>query len=218
MRSMTAPGAPGRCPRCLILVAHCVCELVGEARDSQPQIFIVRHHWEAFKSTGTARLASLALSNLRLLDMAAEDPAPVRSALRELEGAWLLYPEGSAARAGSERPPARPRVLVVLDGTWRQTRKMLRRLPELSRLPRYSLADAPDARSRDRLREPPRAGARSTLESIADALAELDSPECGRRLLELHQGFVERTRLARGQRAAPSGHVAAQTASGRSPP
>jgi len=36
--------------------------------------------------------------------------------------------------------------------------------------------------------------------SIADALAELDSPECGQRLLELHQGFVEKTRLARGQR------------------
>jgi DTW domain-containing protein YfiP len=90
--------------------------------------------------------------------------------------------------------------LVVLDGTWRQTRKMLRRLPELSRFPRYSLATAVEAQTRDRLREPPRAGARSTLESIADALSALDSPECGQRLLELHGRFVERTRLARGQR------------------
>jgi DTW domain-containing protein len=200
MRSMTAPGAPGRCPRCMILVAHCVCELVGEARESQPQIVIVRHHWEAFKSTGTARVASLALSNLRLLDMTAEDPTPVRAVLRELEGAWLLYPDGSATPGESERPPLRPRVLVVLDGTWRQTRKMLRRLPELSRFPRYSLGPALQAQARDRLREPPRAGARSTLESIADALAELDSRECGQRLLTLHQSFVERTRLARGQR------------------
>ena len=199
---MTAPGAPGRCPRCLILVAHCICELVGQPSESQPQIVIVRHHWEAFKSTGTARLAGLALSNLRLLDMTAEDPAPVRAALRELEDAWLLYPDGSTTSVAAERPVPRPRALVVLDGTWRQTRKMLRRLPELSRLPRYSLGGGAEAQRRDRLREPPRAGARSTLESIADALAELDSPERGQRLLELHQGFVERTRLARGQRAA----------------
>lgn len=200
MRSMTAPGAPGRCPRCLILAAHCVCELVGSPHESQPQILIVRHHWEAFKSTGTARLASLALSNLRLLDMTAEDPAPVRAALRELDGAWLLYPDGSATTSEAEGRALRPRVLVVLDGTWRQTRKMLRRLPELSRFPRYSLGPAAESLERDRLREPPRAGARSTLESIADALAQLDSSECGQRLLALHQGFVERTRFARGQR------------------
>jgi DTW domain-containing protein YfiP len=184
----------------LILVAHCVCELVGPPHESQPQILIVRHHWEAFKSTGTARLASLALSNLRLLDMTAEDPAPVRAALRELEGAWLLYPDGSATPREPDGGAPRPRVLVVLDGTWRQTRKMLRRLPELSRFPRYSLGPVAESLGRDRLREPPRAGARSTLESIADALAELDSRECGQRLLALHQGFVERTRLARGQR------------------
>ncbi len=192
---MTAPGAPGRCPRCLILEAHCVCELIGAPQPSAPPVLIVRHHWEAFKSTGTARLASLALSNLRIVDMVAENPGPVRALLRELEDAWLLYPGGATVSAGRPRP--QPSALVVLDGTWRQTRKMLRRLPELSRLPRYSLAPAPDAR--DRLREPPREGARSTLESIADALGELDSSACGRRLLELHQLFVERTRRSRGQ-------------------
>src|SRR6187551_2022503 len=117
MRSFTPPGAPGRCPRCLLLVDYCLCEVVGAPRVSQPQILIVRHQWEAFKSTGTARLAGLALANLRLLDMAAENPEPVREQLRELEDAWLLYP--GHAEPAAERP--RPRTLVVLDGTWRQT-------------------------------------------------------------------------------------------------
>jgi DTW domain-containing protein YfiP len=184
----------------LILVAHCVCELIGAPRASEPQVLIVRHHWEAFKSTGTARLAGLALSNLRLIDMTAEDPSPVRAVLRELDDAWLLYPDGSSPARDDSGRPARPQVLVVLDGTWRQTRKMLRRLPELARFPRYSLGTAEPSSTRDRLREPPRAGARSTLESIADALTVLDSPACGERLLGIHQGFVARTRLARGQR------------------
>ncbi len=196
MRSMTAPGAPGRCPRCLLLIDFCVCELVGPARDSQPRVLIVRHAWEAFKSTGTARLAGLALANLRIVDMRAEHPEPVREALRELTDAWLLYPGGPDAPS---RGLARPETLVVLDGTWRQTRKMLRRLPELSRLPRFSLSATTTDEPRDRLREPPRPGARSTLESIADALSELDSRECGARLLQLHGAFVERTRRSRGQ-------------------
>lgn len=196
MRSFTAPGAPGRCPRCLVVTAFCACELVGPARPTSPRILIVRHQWEAFKSTGTARLASLALSNLTILDMAAENPGPVREALARLENAWLLYPGGPPSRGDGPSPET----LVVLDGTWRQTRKMLRRLPELSRLPRFSLGTEAPEMTRDRLREAPKPGARSTLESIGDALFVLDSPECGQRLLDLHQKFVARTRHARGQR------------------
>jgi len=196
MRSMTAPGAPGRCQRCLLLSAFCICDEIGAGRDSHPQVLIVRHHWEAFKSTGTARVAGLALSNLRIVDFVSEHPEPVRALLRDLDDAWLLYPGGPAP--GSEPPPP-PKTLVVLDGTWKQTRKMLRRLPELARMPRFTLsADTGDV-TRDRLREPPRPGARSTLESIADALSELDSAATGERLHQLHDSFVARTRRARGQ-------------------
>ncbi len=200
MRSFTPPGAPGRCPRCLLLVDYCLCELVGVASESRPAVLIVRHHWEAFKSTGTARLAGIALSNSSIIDMAAENPEPVRERLRDLEDAWLLYPGGAATTGDRDDQLPPPKTLLVLDGTWRQTRKMLRRLPELARFPRFSLApDAPFA-ERDRLREPPRPGARSTLESIAEALARLDSPAVGQRLLVLHREFVARTRHARGQR------------------
>jgi DTW domain-containing protein YfiP len=180
----------------LLLVDYCLCELIGVACESRPRILIVRHQWEAFKSTGTARLAALSLSNLSILDMAAENPEPVREQLRELQDAWLLYP--GHAEPAAARPP--PRWLVVLDGTWRQTRKMLRRLPELSRFPRFSLGPDSGAATRDRLREPPRPGALSTLESIAEALTQLESPAAGQRLLDLHEQFVARTRHARGQR------------------
>jgi len=172
-----------------------VCDRVGVARVSRPRVLVVRHTWEAFKSTGTARLAALALGNLRIVDMAAENPEPTRAQLRKLEDAWLLYPGPSSGPLGAERP----QTLIVLDGTWRQTRKMQRRLPELSRFPRFSLPELPQAVSRERLREAPRPGARSTLEAIADALALLDSPECGARLLELHRYFVEQTRRSRGK-------------------
>jgi DTW domain-containing protein YfiP len=195
MRSFTPPGAPGRCPRCLLLVAHCLCASIGTPEPSDPAVLIVRHHWEAWKSTGTARLAALALSNLRIIDMKAEEPEPVRAELATLEGAWVLYP----GKESSARLQGRPKTLIVIDGTWRQTRKMLRRLPELSHLPHFALEEDPHTLERDRLRQPPRPGARSTLESIADALRLLDSPERGQRLLDLHSQFVEQTRISRGQ-------------------
>ncbi|HKY36331.1 MAG TPA: DTW domain-containing protein [Polyangiaceae bacterium] len=198
MRSYTAAGAPGRCPRCLLLLDYCLCQEIGEARPNRPEILIVRHHWEAWKSTGTARLAALALSNARILDMAAEDPEPVRAELERLAGAWLLYP-GRETQARLAEPP---QTLIVLDGTWRQTQKMLRRLPQLSRLPRLGLESPP---RRPRLRTPPRAVARSTLESIADALGLLDSPALGQHLLALHDRFVQQTLRARGAAPSPSG-------------
>jgi len=154
---------------------------------------VIRHHWEARKTTGTARLAGLLLSNLRILDMT-EDPEPVRAELGLLTSAWFLYPGSEAP----ERLTPRPKTLVLLDGTWRQTRKMLRRLPELSSLPRFALPDSPAQLTRRRLREPPGIGARSTLESIADALSYLDTAELGQRLLEVHRRFVHQTLLARG--------------------
>lgn len=193
MRSFTAPGAPGRCGRCLLLSDFCLCAVIGPARPCSPEILIVRHQWEAWKSTGTARIAALALANARVVDMAAENPEPIRAELQKLTDAWLLYP----GRESQSRLATPPQTLVVLDGTWRQTRKMLRRLPELSRLPRFSLEREPTPRPR--LREPPRPGARSTLESIADALGVLDSPDLGAHLLELHDLFVQRTLEARGK-------------------
>lgn len=199
MRSYTAPGAPGRCPRCWLLAGFCLCAVIGAARPSQPEILIVRHRWEAWKSTGTARLAELSLSNLRIVDLVSENPEPVRAALRQLTDAWFLYP----GQESSTRLGARPKTLVVLDGTWRQSRKMLRRLPELSFLPRLCLDSAPLA-ARARLRESPRPGARSTLESIADALALLGSPEEGERLIALHEQFVRRTLAARGRTSGPA--------------
>jgi DTW domain-containing protein YfiP len=199
MRSFTTPGAPGRCQRCLLLLDFCLCSSLGEATPSLPRVLVVRHHWEAWKTTNTARVAGLALSNLRLLDMA-EDPEPVRAELRRLENAWFLYPGHGSGTAPAEPPST----LVVLDGTWRQTRKMLKRLPELASLPHFSLDDAAPGAARERLREPPRPGARSTLEAIADALRLLDSPACGERLLELHRLFVRQTLRSRGKKSSPA--------------
>ena len=79
--------------------------------------------------------------------------------------------------------------LVVLDGTWRKSRKMLQRNPLLQALPRLSLK--PLAPSRYSVRKAHQPHQRSTLEAACAALAQLESDsDKFSLLLAAFDGFV----------------------------
>ena len=79
--------------------------------------------------------------------------------------------------------------LVVLDGTWRKSRKMLQRNPLLQALPRLSLQ--PLAPSRYSVRKAHQPHQRSTLEAACAALAQLESDsDKFSPLLAAFDGFV----------------------------
>ena len=191
-RSFTFDGENGRCPTCLVLRTHCICGEVPRV-ETRTRVLVVRHQREGWKSTGTARIAGLALPNLRLLEYG-EDAQP---ALDELpgelgEGTALLFPS-------DEAPPvdlASVRRLVVLDGTWRQVRRMYQRLPALHGLPRLALPAK--AEKVLRLRESSLEEGRSTLEAIADALGLLEGAAVAGPLHALHARYVEQVFRARG--------------------
>jgi DTW domain-containing protein YfiP len=85
----------------------------------------------------------------------------------------LLYPETPGAPAAppdSLAPPAGLR-LVVLDATWRKSRKMLHLNPALQRLPRLALRGMPPSNFRIRKAHAP--DQLSTLEATAHALGQL---------------------------------------------
>jgi DTW domain-containing protein YfiP len=190
MRSRINPGLAGRCPRCWIRTTHCICAEVPRV-PTRTKFLVVRHPWETRKTTGTARVAELALEQCRCLELGA-DPTTTNRLLQGLEGAWLLYPDGTFS---AEHAPS-PEWLVVLDGTWAQTRRMLRRLTSLHGLPCWALPakSAPVLR----LRSPHHPEGRSTLEAIADALALLEGPSVAEPLRSLHQRYVEQVLRARG--------------------
>lgn len=189
VRSFTTAGAPGRCKRCLIGQAFCICGEVPTV-STRTEIIVVRHEREGWKSTGTARIAGLAMPNLRLVEYR-EDAEPARSELPSLvEGAHLLFPGDDA------RPWADVKRLVVLDGTWRQTRKMYGKLGSLHAVPKLSLP-AQTAKVL-RLRESTFEEGRSTLEAIAEAVALVEGAAVAGPLFSLHDLYVERVFRARG--------------------
>ena len=85
--------------------------------------------------------------------------------------------------------PDTPVRLVVLDATWRKSRKMLHRSPCLQGLPRLSL-DA-SVESAYTIRKAHKPGQCSTLEATCAALAQLQSDALRYApLLQAFQGFV----------------------------
>jgi tRNA-uridine aminocarboxypropyltransferase len=172
-----------KCPRCLLQQRVCLCADVP-AIATRTRIVIVRHHLERFRSSNSGRLAHLALTNSEIVEHGGSaGPAE----LADLDGAWLLYPEGEPLHAAPVPPPSQ---LVVLDATWSQARRMYRKLGVLRGLPLLRLPDedVPAAR----LRESPGPGRVSTIEAIARALRLLEGDEVALPLEKLFEVAVRR--------------------------
>jgi DTW domain-containing protein len=170
-----------RCPRCLLAVARCVCAEIPTVA-TRTRVLIVRHMMERHKPSNTARLAALAIPTCEVVDYGLAAGAP----LAFEPGAWLLYPGGETGTG------AAPRQLVVLDGSWPQTRRMAQRIPALRGLPRLSFPTRPAV---ERMRRAPLPEGMATLEAIARALEVLEGPEVARPLDALFAEVVRRSRM-----------------------
>jgi DTW domain-containing protein YfiP len=185
------------CAACLRPQRGCICHWITPVAH-QVEVLILQHPLEADNPKGTARLLQLSLARSRLLVGEVFDA-----------GAWqppgitrhniLLYPDLPSDRgAGLPLPPApAPDVLddpsqlrlIVLDGTWRKSRKLLYLNPPLQQLPRLSLHDLPA--SNYRIRRAHRPDQLSTLEAVCAALAQLEGDTVQLLpLLDAFDGFV----------------------------
>ena len=158
------------------------------------EVLILQHPLEVNQAKGSARLLHLSLAHSQLLvgEVFAVDPQPAR---RDI----LLYPDSPQDEAaGLIQPPpfdaamlqqpARIR-LVVLDGTWRKSRKMLFLNPWLQALPRLPLTGLPP--SGYLIRKAHKPDQLSTLEAVCAALAQLEADtEKYQPLLKAFDGFV----------------------------
>lgn len=128
---------------------------------------------ERLQAKGTAPLLRLGLQHCEVQAGEQFDPAALRSERHSL----LLYPAapGEAGLAAEPLPPPERLRLIVLDGTWRKSRKLLHQNPWLAALPRFSLQPAEPARY-GALRRAQRPGQLSTLEAALRALEQLEGP------------------------------------------
>lgn len=191
------------CSHCLRPQRTCIC------RWSTPiahaiEVLILQHPLEAKHAKGSARLLHLNLPNSRLLVGEVFDEQELETLLHapfapgaQRKQAILLYPDtpDDACMAPPATPVDGARVeagelrLVVLDGTWRKSRKMLYANPLLQSLPRLALRDAPA--SQYLIRKAHGAHQLSTLEATCYALMQLERDEARYApLLDAFRGFV----------------------------
>ena len=191
MRSVTPRDLTGHCPRCVLQLEACICTEIPRVQ-SATEIVLVRHVTELLLTSNTGRFAALALPNSRLLSYGGGQSFDA-STLEE-PGTALLYCSGPAARP----LPFVPRRLVVLDGSFRQARRMYKRVPQLRQLPELALP-AP-AVTPTRLRKPTLPEGMSTLEAVAAALSLLEGAERAAPLWALHAELVRRADRVRGRK------------------
>lgn len=163
------------CDGCRRPLRACWCGCVQHV-DNRTPVLILQHPSERDHPKGTAALLRRCLARCSLLTGERHAPPPPGGRLA------LLYPHTpSAARL---EPGAPVDALIVLDGTWRHSRKLMHLNPWLGALPRLSL-DLKGHTARYRIRRAHAAHQLSTLEAGMLALEQLESdPE---RYAPLHQ-------------------------------
>ena len=213
---MTASPATRRlhCPTCGRPKRTCICQWIAPVAHVV-EVLILQHPLEVDHAKGSARLLHLSLPRSRLVagETFPEDElqallhapycqpqasgAQIRGTVRH---PVLLYPESAEGPSSALSAPGlceqRSRLLptqlrlVVLDATWRKSRKMLHLNPLLQQLPRLALRDIPP--SRYLIRKAHKPHQLSTLEATCLALMRLErNDERYLPLLTAFQGFVE---------------------------
>lgn len=176
-----------RCLRCQRPQATCLCRFAAPTAN-EVSLLILQHPQEQHQAKGSARLLQLSLARCRVEVGECFDTAALAGWLAEPTPSGparclLLFPETagairSAAVAGPTVTTAAPLPhpadirLVLLDGTWRQARRLLRANPLLQALPRWPLPPSPT--SRYAIRQAHRPDQRSTLEAACLALGALE--------------------------------------------
>lgn len=192
-----APSRRLLCAACLRPQSACICHWVAPV-EHVVEVLILQHPLEVSNPKGSARLLHLSLPRSRLVTGEVFDLPALLAGADGTKHNLLLYPQTPQNQPPEMAPlplapgalsdPARLR-LVVLDGTWRKSRKMLYGNPLLQRLPRLALHDV--GASHYLIRKAHRPDQLSTLEATCAALAQLHGgAEPLQPLLAAFDGFV----------------------------
>ena len=180
--------------------AACICNWICSIANA-PEVLLLQHPLEVSNAKGSARLLDLCLQYSRMVEGEQFDEQILTDLLQAGgKQAVLLYPATINNDAKDLQYQAAEFVvqdyalanmrLVIIDATWRKSRKMLYLNPQLQQLPRLSLQDMPASHYRIRKAHAP--DQLSTLEAASYALMQLEQDEAKyQQLLQAFDGFVE---------------------------
>ena len=200
-REQEKPVPRGDCLVCRHPPSTCYCDLI-QAFDCSLRFIILIHPGEVKRKLTTARMAHLCLSNSvflegvnftenKVLNQILDDKRNARVVLFPLEDAIDLTPMHTNERK-TIFPPDKQPVVIVLDGTWRQAKRMRRKSENLHPFP--TIRFTPSSPSNFRIRKQPKEDCYCTIEAIHQ-LIELLAPEpdgAHKNLIQVFNSMVDK--------------------------
>lgn len=185
------------CSHCHQVNARCFCPYLTQL-DNTPHVLILQHPSEVKNAKNTAGFLSQCLKNSQIMVGEIFSETFLHSTLysRGLTPLLLYPPTIDPKSLDIESPPELPShinpeqvLLVIIDATWRKSRKMLYLNRALQGLARVSLDQAPP--SRYRIRKTDGEHQLSTLEASCYALATLAPQQKVQPVLDAFSAYID---------------------------
>ena len=162
-----------RCPTCALRGNTCVCDRLKSVQ-APFQVTIIRHRKEVRRGSNSVRILAHSIENANVIDHGSRYSGPTILPHDVLTDAILLFP--MFYDPDPNHPPQQwmgkptPKNLIVLDGSWKQTSRMLKKIVGLTALPR--LVVEPLSPPLPRIRQPYFEGGMCTMEATISALKQ----------------------------------------------
>ena len=171
---------PVHCLKCTRITPFCICSEIPKIQ-TDLSILIIRHHRETKRRSNTARIASICIPSIHIIQYPFLQGAPSFDSKSDL----LIYPVSNETticnsidkkRSFEKAEDAqKPKRLIFLDGTWSQTRKMYRKTPSLHKVSWTSLSAS--MKPPPKIRKSSFSNGMSTMECVGRAIGLFDELE-----------------------------------------
>lgn len=197
-------ASKGRCQNCVLRESFCVCSKLGNlemhASDLDFTVVVLMNQREKYRSSNTAKVIEKILNAKIFIDGLDDDFIEFQKLVSEnLNNCFVLFPSEDAldfpsfARnekaSCSSRLDSRKTLIIVVDGTWRQARRLNQKISPS--IPRVKIM--PTTLSKFLCRRQTQADRVCTIEALSLLLLDMQKSQASRRLDEglatLVQGF-----------------------------
>ena len=161
------------CSTCHRPAGYCYCQNLNKIQ-STIDLLILQHPNESNHSLNTAQIAMLGISNCQIIIGEKFNNHTLVKSYIEKKSACLLFPTLQASTIKDlYSAQEKPECCIIIDGTWRQSRKILHCNTELKLLPAITLKT--DNASKYRIRKTCYKNSLSTVEAIVTFLRQKES-------------------------------------------
>ncbi len=188
-----------RCKSCLLSERVCICSF-KTSYAAKARFFLMMHHNESFKPTNTGRLIEDCIERTERFKWSRTEPddAFLRAVYSPDVDPYIVFPEGKGYedRMVDYQPKeGKQPVFIILDGTWRQARRMFRHSRYLDSLP--VIQPVVESTSEYRLRKAAVEGQLCTAEVAAEMLRMVHDKKGSELLSAYFRIFNEHYRASR---------------------